>query len=373
MKPEPSEGLCITSLDPSETNPHPLHVQSGAQHRIHAPVAKLRNRTIEVFWTSDRLALQKRAQKLGACCVSPTVYVGTGAKPTCSPGRCRDRLCPTCAIHRATTLRQKIQALCNRARSLRFLTLTMPASKEPLGKRVQALHDAMRRLRAMKRWKTLVTGGIFVTETTTGEAGKHWHVHAHLLIEGDYYPFECIRSDWSHAVGAKSIVHIEAVHDREKAAMYVSKYLAKGTDLENWTDEQLIEYAEEMHRRRSVGTFGKWHRCKVDNLDENAEKPPKATHALSFTFVESMLAQSPEIRERAAPLLARLSRTWRLLMLPFVGVAGSKWEPTTPKDFDEITSILMEFAAPVQIVQDAPKHSASQQSERTTLFDHSYR
>jgi hypothetical protein len=364
---------CLTSLDPSETNPHPLQRQSSAQRRIHAPVQKLRSQIIEALWTSATLALEKRAQKIGACCVSPTVYIGTGAKPTCSPGRCRDRLCPTCGIHRAGVLRMKIDGLCKRARSIRFLTLTMPANKRTLGQRVDELHAGMRRLRAMKRWKDLVRGGVFTVEATRGSDGKHWHVHAHILIEGDYYHHEQIKADWSHAIGAKAIIHIEAVHDREKAALYLSKYLSKGTDVAAWTDEEIIEFAEQMHRRRVVGTFGKWHRCKVDELDANAPKPPKATHALSFSFVESMLDNSKELRERAAPLLAKLSRTWRLLMLPIVGVSASRWEETTAADFEEITDVLMQFAAPAAPTPSEPKKPKPQQPGRDTLFEHTHR
>lgn len=364
---------CLTSLEDSETKPHPLRLQSTPQYRIHAPVQSLRTRTICLFWDSNDPRLTKRAEKMGACCVSPTVYVGKGCKPTCSPGRCRDRMCPTCAIHRSQTLHARIGGLTTRARSIRQVELTMPMTKDDLGTRVDNLLACMRRLRAMKRWRERVKGGVFVIEATRGAKDTHWHVHAHLLIEGEYYSFDALKSDWSSAVGQTANVWIQAVHDRTKAARYVTKYLSKGTDVEEWTDEQLVEYGLLMHRRRVVGTFGTWHRCKLHDLDENAPKPPRASHALSFAYLEGCIVTNSCNLASAAPLLSRLSRTWRLLMHAHTGKVEFDPTPLEPADFEELTDVLLAFTETVPV--SAPSPAAPKPPPPPRLFpdDTSYR
>lgn len=326
----------------SETTSDPLDCQSRAQYRIHAPVRRLREQTINALWHCDDPRLTKRAQKLGLCCIAPTVYVGVGCTPTCSPGRCRDRLCPTCAMFRAGSLRSRIKRLVTKARSVRFVTLTMAPVATGLGECVDALMAAMRLMRALEVWKRHVEGGIFVVEVTRGATGKHWHVHAHLLIEGEYFPHDLLHDAWSRAVGSASRVEIKALHDREACISYMAKYMAKSTAMDSWTHDEIREYALGMHRRRIVGTFGTWHRCKVDVLDAEPVKPPKASLDISFVAVEAVMEADVEFREKAAPLLSRLSATWRLLLAPYR--QGLQWldADLDSHGFASLTACLME-------------------------------
>lgn len=332
-----------TYLVDSETKRHPLKLQSRAQYRIHQPVRALRDLTINALWYSEKPALIRRADKIGMCSVAPTVFVGRGCIPTCSPGRCRDRLCPTCAMFRAGTLRTRLRQLLVKSRSVRFLTLTMAPVSKDLGKCVDALHDAFRRMRKTLDWKDHVRGGAFVIEVTRGLRGSHWHVHAHVLVDGVYFPHDILHRLWSSAVGEASRVEIKALHDREGAVSYLAKYMAKSTALGSWTHEEICEYAEQMHCRRTVGTFGTWHRMKMDHLDANAEKPKRADCELSYVVVEAVLDADERIRESAAPLLSRLSATWRLLMTPYRH--GLQWldAPIEAKDFHALTEVLLEI------------------------------
>lgn len=327
----------------SETTSGPLGHQSRAQFRIHAPVRALREQTINALWFSEDPRLTHRAKKIGMCCIAPTVYVGTGCKPTCSPGRCRDRLCPTCAIFRAGSLRSRLNKLLHRANAIRFVTLTMAPVSSDLAACVDALHAAMRALRASPEWKAHVTGGVFVVEVTRGFDGGHWHVHAHLLIDGVYFPHSDLHQAWCRATGAQSRVEIKAVHDRNAAAGYVTKYLAKGTGVEAWTADQICEFALGMHRRRTVGTFGKWHRCKVDALDVEPDRPAKAEYDIDFVVVEEVLLADKGLARAVAPLLSRLSRTWRLLMEPFR--SGIEWldAPLDEGGLRDLTIVLLEL------------------------------
>lgn len=333
----------LTYLVDSETKQHPLGSQSRAQYRIHAPYKVLREVTVNALWESGRPDLGKRAEKMGMCCIAPTVYVGKGAIPSCSPGRCRDRLCPTCAMFRAGSLRSRLRRMLEKSNAVRFLTLTMAPVSKDLGKCVDALHQAFRKLRKSAAWLEHVRGGCFVIEVTRGGDGTHWHVHAHVLVDGVYFPHEILHEAWSTAVGSRSRVEIKALHDREGAVGYLTKYLAKGTAPSSWTHAEICEYALQMHRRRVVGTFGKWHRIKADNLDVEEPAPIKPDVDLSFVAVEAVLDAEPEIRRDAAPLLSRLSATWRLLMKPYV--VDVQWldAPLDAKAFASLTTVLLEI------------------------------
>lgn len=339
----------------SETSIHPLQTQSRAQHRIHAPAKHLRELTINALWYSDDARLQRRAEKIGMCSVAPTVYVGVGCNPTCSPGRCRDRLCPTCAFFRAGQLRTRLKKLVRAANAVRFITATMAPVSSGLGACVDALFAAFRLMRFMEEWKSHVVGGAYVVEVTRGQHGTHWHVHLHILVEGTFFPHDLLHALWSEAVGSRSRIEIKALHDRDGAVSYIAKYMAKSTALEGWTHDEIREFAVAMHGRRIVGTFGTWHKANVCKLDENAEKPKRAEADISFIAVEQVLADDEKLRRSVAPLLSRLSATWRLLMQPYR--TDLEWvdAPLEGKELDRLTALLLEVRDALVFVPPDPE------------------
>lgn len=362
-----------SSLDHSETNSHPLQSQSRAQHRLHAPVQELRTQIVTACWESFDPALCKRARKMGMCGIAPLAKFHANALPTVSLGRCRDRLCPTCAKFRASKLSARITPIVQRARSVRMVTLTMPQCGRDLGERVDDLHAAMRKLRARKSWKERVTGGVFVVEVTRGQADKHWHVHAHLLIEGSYYSFDALKHDWSESVGAISNVWINAVHDREKGVGYVTKYLSKGTDVASWSDAHVRMFAKQMHRRRIVGTFGKWHRVKLGSLDQEDSTKATGTVEVSMTALEDFIDQDDAARRKAAPLLTQISKTWRLLLAPHTPQLRIERDRITPDLFEDIRLhfLALQDGTPPND-QDAPSQEPPPQAV-ATLWTQTYR
>lgn len=267
---------CITSLDPTETKSHALGCQSDAQLRIHRTVAELRTRTILAFSQHAHLSLNRRADRLRMCCVAPVLCVEAGRVPVLSPGRCRDRMCPTCARHRGHVCRERIRSLVLKADSVRLITLTQPAASDDLGPAIDRLLAAFQKLRRHAAWKAHVRGGLFVVEVTRGEAGKHWHAHLHVLAEGTYMPQKVLAEAWSVAIGQAAVCDIRATHSRIGAANYVTKYVTKGADCETWSDRELCDYALGIHRRRLYGTFGKWHKVDTTRDDDTPdEKCPR--------------------------------------------------------------------------------------------------
>lgn len=306
---------CLTSVHPSETKAHPLEVQSQAQHRLHAGVKHQRAKVIDAFLASNNPALVKRAAKLGMCGVSPAIRLELGRRPALCPGRCRDRLCPLCSRLRAQQVRFRVKALVAKADAVRFITLTIKRDDLSLGERIDRLLKAFCDLRRRSFWKQRQRGGLFVVETTRGGEGEHWHVHLHVLVEGDYMEKSALRAEWLAVTGDSSIIDIKATHSREKAVAYVCKYVSKGSDVDKWDDETLCEYAVGVHRRRLMGTFGKWHKVDVNEERESDEPDDLPRHGTTWAKLKTAIDEGTLPREETLSALWQLGYCWRLLLL----------------------------------------------------------
>jgi Replication protein len=339
-----SPDACLTSVQPSETKPHPLEVQSGAQHRLHAGVQDKRAQVINAFWNSGKERLVKRAEKLGMCGVSPIVRLEVGRRPALCPGRCRDRLCPLCSRLRGRQVRHRITALVAKADSVRFATFTMARTEDGLGERIDAVLKAFSALRRRKAWKQRVKGGLFVVETTRGAKGEHWHVHLHVLIEGDYFPHALLKAEWQAASGGASIVDIRAVHGRQQAVNYVAKYVSKGADVEAWDDDTVCEFAEGVHRRRLMGTFGKWHKVDVNEDREDDEPDVMPRHGVTFASLREAIVQGTLDREETVSRLWQMGYLWRLLLGEFVDEEPEVTGWPGAACFDAMTRTLLDVS-----------------------------
>lgn len=335
---------CLTSVQPSETKPHPLEVQSGAQHRLHAGVQAKREQVINAFWESGKERLEKRAAKLGMCGVSPMIRIEVGRRPALCPGRCRDRLCPLCSRLRGRQVRHRITNLVARADSVRFVTLTMPRTDEGLGERIDTLLKAFSALRRRKAWKDRVAGGLFVVETTRGSEGEHWHVHLHLLIEGEYFPQAVLKAEWQSVTGGASIVDIRAVHGRQQAVNYVAKYVSKGADVEGWDADTICEFAEGVHRRRLMGTFGKWHKVDVNEDREDDEPDVMPCHGVTFATLREALDQHTLDRDETVSRLWQMGYLWRLLLQDYVDEPPEVIGWPGAACFDAMTRTLLDIS-----------------------------
>jgi Replication protein len=341
----------LTSLDDSETTRHPLQVQSRAQYALHRRTWERRARVIEALHTSDDFRLSRRAAKLGMCCVSPAIFVQADKLPSCVADRCRDRMCPTCQAFRAGEVRRRLSKCMQSASAVRMITLTMRHDSPRVGACVDSLLGNFRALRKSKAWRKHVKGGAYVVETTRGSDGNRWHVHLHLLVEGSFWSQSEVAAEWSRVVGEKSVVDIRAVVEREKAVAYVTKYVSKGVDEERWSIDAIREYATGMHRRRLMGTFGKWHRCKLDELPDERACIANGAKRVSVAVLWAAIEANAISIERAGPELMKLGRVWRSLVEPFM---SSAWEPSNAMSLSELKTLNAFLLEVATFIENAP-------------------
>lgn len=305
------------------------------------------------------------------CCVSPRVHLRKGEAPICVPGRCRDRLCPTCQRFRARDIRRRLRPLVQAADQVRFLTLTIPADDRSLGARIDALYGWFRDLRRRRSWTGHVKGGAFFLEVTRGSAGQHWHVHLHILVEGDYWSKEAIKTEWSAVVGKTANIDIRAIHGRQQAISYVTKYVVKGADVHDWPADEVLDLATGLHRRRAMGTFGTWHAAIIDAASKEPEREALPPDFVGFATFSAALESGVVDAAKAASLLSRLSPVWRMLLSPYVPQGPELEILCTGTELGDLTEILLDISRgePPPAAAPAPTRPRTQAAETMPLLD----
>jgi hypothetical protein len=238
-------------------------------HRERRPV---RSFVIAALDTDPAAAMIKRVRRLEQCCVAPLYASKSNGTVGIIPGFCRDRMCPTCQFHRGREVSARVQGAVLSMSAPRFLTLTLRHRTESLAAMLDRLYASFRELRKSDAWKAHVAGGIGTLEVTLSKADDCWHAHLHLLIDGTYWPHASIKAEWLRVTGDSEIVHVEAVHDRSRAAKYVSTYIGKPAEVFGWESGRVCEYAKAMSGRRLVVTFGTLYRA-IKATDDCETRP----------------------------------------------------------------------------------------------------
>lgn len=212
----------------------------------------------------------ERFDKCGSDCV--VEVSADGSRHRVRACFCGDRFCTPCAVSRAYRARLALLRLAKNQR-LRFITLTLKASDEPLTAVMLRLRKSFQKLRRSGLWRKSVNRGAAFVEMTRGRAGKHWHVHLHAIIGGSYMRKESLSEAWKWATGDSYIVDIRAVDNEADVLKYVTKYAAKGFDPSILEDrDRLVEAMIALRGSRMMMTFGAWYnRDGEDGAEEKVE------------------------------------------------------------------------------------------------------
>lgn len=191
--------------------------------------------------------------------------------------RCKSKVCPLCYQIRAREIRDRMTEAIKPLRNRKLLTLTLKSVNAPLRDQLINLRRCWRKLRNRKLWRECVDveggGGVGVVEITRNKKTGLWHPHIHAVIGGNYMPQDRLSALWKKITGNSKIVDIRAADAAESAEyltkhMNVERYLAKGADLSDFTDEALAEWATNIHAMRFVETFGP---LRAVNLEDMAD------------------------------------------------------------------------------------------------------
>ncbi len=176
---------------------------------------------------------------------------------------CHDRFCVPCARARGDRLAHSILDTLD-GRPVRFITLTLKHSNQPLSDQLDRLYASFRRLRATTLWKGLCKGGCAILEVTHSPSTDNWHPHFHCLVHGGYVPQGLLKAAWLKATGDSSIIDIRMVKSEGRIARYVTKYVAKPFERSLIDRPELLdELILSLRGRRMVITFGTWRGIRL--------------------------------------------------------------------------------------------------------------
>lgn len=267
IDPSTSTGACLSRLEALETDWQDDIARAG--RRIH-----IERRGAVLFrhsgWTRNRsliaIALHRTRQTLSRRTLfqdcGSQAWVLKSIEPPIeyriAGSSCRDRFCVPCATERSCVITGNVLDLI-RGRQIRFLTITIKTTNEPLATSLDKLYDSFQRLRRRKLWLNGVDGGVAFLENKWSDTGNRWHPHLHCLIEGRYIDKSQLQRAWLEITGDSWIVDIRRPPNNEGVTRYVTKYAGKPFNNTFLNRPRLLDEAIlAMAGRKLALTFGRW-------------------------------------------------------------------------------------------------------------------
>lgn len=203
---------------------------------------------------------------------------------------CKQRLCPACSWRRSLKIYGATSQILDHldethGKTIKYLFLTLTVRNvrlEDLGKAIDGMAEAFKRLINNRAWKRRVLGCMRTLEVTINHEANTAHPHYHLILAVDrkyatkqdetYWTYEDWQQAWKKAarLDYDPNVSIERVRGRRSGIAEVSKYMAKDTDFlidpithgmgteeaEALTDYLVGNLLKQMHGRRLVSYTG---------------------------------------------------------------------------------------------------------------------
>lgn len=341
-----------TSVTSPNTDAPPLTI-TAAQKGMHARDWEAWYATHSKLRHSGDEALMKRGIRIAACCCCPIYCLTSNARLRLAPGYCRDRICPTCSHQRARKTFHVLCAHVARMDSPRFITLTQKAKPEPLFLSLARLRANIRTLRRNPIWTAAVKGGVYSIEVTRNEQTNLWHVHAHLIVDGDFIAQRRLSEAWKASSGDSYIVDIRAIHSKATVAAYITKYISKPAALTKWPAAAFFEYARDMAGVRMVHTFGNAHDRQTEPGDDGCVIQSAEPLASSATILRRLRLGCPRAAH-AVHLINRMGGNFRRSLGLPQPPEDEPLDPLTPTELEELIDHLRSLA-PHQSVTEIPR------------------
>lgn len=176
---------------------------------------------------------------------------------------CRHRWCPICARQRGRQIADAAYAWLRGLTHRRFITLTLQHHSTPLDDQLDALIGFFRTLRRRQEWRRYVRGGLWFIQVTWSDARQEWHPHIHLVADSDYWPKGLLSRIWREVTHGSTIVDVQTVKQPERAARYVSRYVARPAVLSDLPEECRLLILQATRSRRLCGAFGTAHAAAI--------------------------------------------------------------------------------------------------------------
>jgi hypothetical protein len=154
----------------------------------------------------------------------------------------------------------------------RLLTLTLRSTDTPLSLQLRKLLDSFAKLRRSKLWKAHFSQGLYVIEVTFNKRTSLWHPHVHAVVSGKWVAQSALADAWEKITTDSRVVDIRVAHSQAAACNYLTTYVSKSQDASHVPTTHLADWANALHGKRLVSTFGGLRRILAE--DEGPETEP---------------------------------------------------------------------------------------------------
>ena len=170
--------------------------------------------------------------------------------------QCRLRWCYHCSEARQQFITAAVLPWLERAHNPLLLTVTMKHRDKPLSEQIDFLYKSFTKLRNRLYIKEKCRGGVWFFQVTYNQKIKQWHPHIHALIDSKYLRHDWLTETWYKITRCSQIVHIRAIHDREKTLSHNARYAARPSALIKIPEELWPDMYEAFDGRRICGSWG---------------------------------------------------------------------------------------------------------------------
>lgn len=269
----PSSGVYVP-LASSAPWPKSLPGQNDHQAAMHHQLKDRRERYIRLFESRYDPRFKRLAERMNLCehFAQVAIDCNTGRTRRVS-FRCGTRYCPRCGSMKSSHDAARIESLIVPMDQPKHIVLTLKHTHDPLSQQLRRFRQSFKVARDDRVWKEHVPGGIYTMEIKYDCSTCEYHVHAHVLASGPYFPQPMLKNLWKRATRDTYIVWVSQVTDPHDGAQELAKYVGKPVDVDKWPDEKIIEYAEAVHGMHMIQTFGNLHGGTKHEPVELNEKP----------------------------------------------------------------------------------------------------
>ncbi|MCC6573205.1 MAG: protein rep [Planctomycetes bacterium] len=232
-----------------------------------------------------RNAKQTSAVMLKCCTIPEIIKTQHGSVRAVYMNQCKCTLCPRCAKLKAAAARRRaisvVDELAKKGHRFSLITVTVPHTKrDSLETVADALLLCCRALTKSEEFKKYVrhyARGVETTKTANG-----YHVHAHFIVDGLYWPKEDLKDHWIEIVrracgrrATRNGVDVRGLKDTGKGIMEAIGYPFKVADLKKFSADELVELwrvFKGRHLQQMCKAWGKRAREIEEADDAGAEQ-----------------------------------------------------------------------------------------------------
>ena len=286
------------------------HRQQSGSRATHTPWQDEFWARQTVFKTSVAAKLREVGQDalamtLDACHTEWTVQICNDcSKSRRFPNRCDLSFCPECQPRLASERKKAVEWWTKLIKQPKHMVLTLKNTRNITTGHLSELKRWFARLRR-RQFARCWRGGFWSIEVTN--EGSGWHLHMHILVDADWIDEGELAKQWADVTGRIGrIVKVKDARQKNYLAE-VTKYAVKGSQLAQWTPEQIEQFVLAFGRQKTFGVFGDLHAARtkfsewIADLQNSKPKCECGSNNVRYMDECDFLAQPPAKKSASSP------------------------------------------------------------------------